>query len=77
MTALLAFFSKLERLGVGTSRAEGMANDIIWQNILKGGSEILKEKGRNNQERGTEERKRTVRVVMRAMREKISETLHR
>ena len=37
LKALKAFFMKLERVGVGTSRAEGMAKDIIWQNVLQSG----------------------------------------
>ena len=73
LTALLPFFAKLERLGVGTKRAERMAEDIVWQNDLHGGIEIMKEK--SNQEKCSEERKRTVRVLLRAMRERIAENI--
>lgn len=53
--ALKGFFSKLERLGVGTRRAEMMASDIVWQNVLKYDSEENKKIGKKGQERKWEE----------------------
>lgn len=67
LKALKAFFSKLERLGVGTRRAENIASDITWQNVLKGECEQVKMLGKRGQERED----RTVRTVLRAMRERV------
>ena len=67
LRALSAFFMKMQRLGVGTTRAEKMAADITWQNILRSEREVLKERGKPGQEKD----ERTVRIVMRAMLESI------
>ena len=71
LKALVSFFKKLERLGVGTRRAELMTKDITWQNVLKSESELLKSKGIENQERDI----RTVRIILRAMRERVEENM--
>ena len=67
LRSLAAFFKRLERLGVGTQRAELMAADKTWQNVLRSENEVLKEKRKLGQDR----EERTVRVVLRAMREGI------
>ena len=67
LKALVAFFKKLERLGVGTRRAELMTKDITWQNVLRSESELLKSKGMEDQEKDV----RTVRIILRAMREMV------
>ena len=61
LKALTAFFAKLERLGVGTRRAEGMASDIECQNVLRSGSKDMKARGKSNQEK--QESRRTVRII--------------
>ena len=61
LKALSAFFLKLQRLGVGTTRAENMAADITWQNVLRSEQEVLKEKGKTGQEKDS----RTVRIILR------------
>ena len=51
--------------------AENMASDITWQNVLKGECEQVKMLGKWGQERED----RTVRVILRAMRERVEDNV--
>ena len=44
-----------------------MTKDITWQNILRSESELQKSRGKEDQEKDV----RTVRIILRAMRERI------